>query len=88
MAHPCLAARPPPTPTQPKGDHIATIAIDAGDAAELAEILRYIAGWIRTLADNNNITPPICRGNRYTTDDLHADLTTIADQLETTNISP
>jgi hypothetical protein len=66
---------------------MATIAIDAGDAAELAEILRYIAGWIRTLADNN-ITPPICRGDHYTTDDLHADLTTIAHQLETTNISP
>ena len=56
-----------------------TIHLDAGDAAELAELLAFIADWLRQ--DRSRLEPSLLifvGGTGYDIDTLHADVARLA----------
>jgi hypothetical protein len=64
---------------------LATIALDANDAVELAEILEFLFECLDTLC---TATLPSCDPDAYNVNDIRADVARLVDRLLTSPLTP
>jgi hypothetical protein len=65
-----------------------TVALDATDAVELAEILEFFMQRIDVLAEHDLAAPFFSQCSPYGIDDLRADVTRLIERLYTSKLTP